>query len=75
MPAWQFQTHLNPNQTVTIPPEIVAQLRPDETVQVVLKTTKGNEDDEDKDWQQFAAEQFLNGYATGDDIYDQLPAG
>lgn len=75
MPAWQFQTHLNPNQTVTIPPEIVAQLRPDETVQVVLTTTTGDEVDEDEDWQRFAAEQFLKGYAPGDDIYDQLPAG
>jgi hypothetical protein len=73
MPAWQFQTHLNANQAVTIPPEIVAQLRPDETVQVVLKTAKG--DDEDEDWQRFAAGQFLKGYAPGDDIYDQFPAG
>jgi len=72
MPAWQFQTHLNPNQTVTVPPEIVAQLRPDETVHVVLKTAQ---DDEDQDWQHLAAEQFLQGYAPGDEIYDDFPTG
>ena len=74
MPAWQFQTHLNSNQTVTIPPEIVAQLRPDETVQVVVML-KTNDGDEEAEWNRFAAEQFLKGYAPGDDIYDQLPAG
>ena len=46
-------------------------LRPDEPVQVVLRTT---EDDEDADWQRFAAEQFLKGYAPGDEMYDHLPA-
>jgi hypothetical protein len=29
--------------------------------------------DEDTDWQRLAAEQFLHGYAPGDEIYDEVP--
>jgi hypothetical protein len=72
MPAWQFETHLNPDQTVTVPPEIVAHLKPEETVQVFLTTS---ETSEESDWRKMAAEQFLQGYAPGDDIYDQFSAG
>jgi hypothetical protein len=71
MPTWQFQTHLNPNQTVTIPPEVAIQLPPESEVHVVLVTGEND----DADWEHLAAEQFLEGYAPGDDIYDQLPEG
>jgi hypothetical protein len=43
MPTWQFQSHLNPNQTVTLPPDVAARLTPDSTVQVVLMTGDSNE--------------------------------
>lgn len=72
MPTWQFETHLNPNQTVTVPPDVAAQLGPEATLHVVLMSGDPNED---ADWQRLAAEQFFQGYAPGDDIYDQLPAG
>jgi mRNA interferase MazF len=41
------------------------------TVHVVLMT---GDTEEEADWQRLAAEQFFQGYAPGDDIYDQLPA-
>jgi hypothetical protein len=69
MPTWQFQTHLNPNQTVTVPPEVANQLARDATVQVVLMTGDSNED---ADWQRLATEQFFQGYGPGDAIYDEL---
>jgi hypothetical protein len=72
MPTWQFETHLNPNQTVTVPPEVASQLTPDATVHVMLMTADANED---ADWRRLATEQFAQGYAPGDDIYDQLSAG
>ena len=72
MATWQFQTHLNPNQTVTIPPEVANQLSPEMPIQVVLTT---GECSEDSDWQRLDSEQFVQGYAPGDDIYDDLPAG
>lgn len=72
MPTWQFQTHLNPNQTVSIPPNVANQLEPQAAVHIVLMT--GNPND-DADWQKLAAEQFLLGYAPSDDVYDRLPEG
>jgi hypothetical protein len=72
MPVWQFQGHLNPNNTVNIPPEVAGQLQPSEPVRVVL--VPGNADD-DAEWKHLAAEQFLRGYAPSDDIFDQLPSG
>jgi len=70
--TWQFETNLNPDRTLTVPPDVAAQLGPDTTVHVVLFTGDAAEE---ADWQRLAAEQFFQGYAPGDDIYDQLPAG
>lgn len=72
MATWQFESHLNPNQTLSVPPDVATHLRPDETVQVVIVST---DTDEEADWRRLAAEEFLKGYAPGDDIYDQLSDG
>ena len=72
MPTWQFDTQLNPNQTVTVPPDVAAQLSPDATVHVLLMAA---DQSQDADWLRLATEQFFQGYAPGDDIYDQLPTG
>ena len=50
--------------------ELAEQLDPDETVRVILVVQT-----EDEDWDRLAAEEFLKGYADGDAIYDELPAG
>jgi hypothetical protein len=70
--TWQFDTQLNPDRTLAVPPEVAAHLGPGATVHVVLFT---GEAAEEWDWKRLAADQFLQGYAPGDDIYDQLPAG
>jgi hypothetical protein len=72
MPTWQFDSQLNPNQTVSIPPEVASQLDPDSPVHVVLMTSAGSED---AVWQRLTTEQFLQGYGPGDEIYDNLPEG
>jgi hypothetical protein len=69
MPTWQFDCNLNPDHSVPIPADIAAKLRPDDRVHVVL--VAGDSVDE-LNWQRLAAEQFLDGYAPGDDIYDQI---
>jgi hypothetical protein len=56
---------------VTIPSEVAKQLPPDSEVRVVLMTG----DSEEPDWDRLTAEQFLEGYAPGDEIYDALPPG
>ena len=73
MPAFQFESHLGANLSVPIPPDIARQLKPNEPVRVVLLT--GEDEKADAEWNALAAEQFLKGYAPGDDIYDQLSAG
>jgi hypothetical protein len=70
--TWQFETNLNPDRTLSVPPDVAAQLGPDATVHVVLMT---GESAEEGDWQRLATEQFLEGYGPGDNIYDQLPTG
>ena len=70
--TWQFDTNLNPDRTLTVPADVAAQLDPNTTVHVVLMTGDAAEE---ADWHRLAAEQFLEGYGPGDEIYDQLPAG
>lgn len=70
MPTWQFDSHLTPDGSVVIPPDVAAQLHPQDALKVILST-----DAEAVDWQQLSAEQFFKGYGQGDDIYDQLPSG
>ncbi len=70
MKTLEFEAAVNPDSTVTLPPEIAAQVRGDQPVRVILVVS---EDAEEMDWKHAAAEQFLNGYDAGDAIYDQLP--
>ncbi|MBA3483282.1 MAG: hypothetical protein H0T51_15850 [Pirellulales bacterium] len=70
MPTWHFNGHLNPDHTLTVPPEVAAQMRTDEVVHIVLVA---GEPDGDADWRRLAVEQFLKGYGPGDEIYDQVP--
>jgi hypothetical protein len=70
MPTWQFENQLNQNQTVSVPPEVAAQLQPDETIHVVL--VSGEATDE-AHWKRLAAEQFRERYAPGDDEYRWVP--
>jgi hypothetical protein len=70
MPTWQFDSYLNSDGSVIIPQDVAAQLQPKEPVRVILST-----DEETADWQKLSAEQFLAGYGSGDEIYDQLPSG
>jgi hypothetical protein len=70
MKALEFRTQITAENTLALPPEISAQLSPDQTVRVLLLVS-GVEEKED--WNRLTAEQFLMGYAESDAIYDQLP--
>ena len=71
MKTLEFRASLNPDRTLTVPPELAAQLRPEQPVRVILLVSDA---DEDGAWARLTAEQFLTGYADGDAIYDELPA-
>ena len=70
MKTLEFRGRVSPVLTLTVPTELAVQLDPDETVRVILVVPT-----EDEDWDRFAGEEFLKGYAEGDAIYDELPAG
>ena len=72
MTAHEFWARINPDHTLTVPPEVAAQLQEKEMLRVVVIVSG---QDEDEPWTDLTTEQFLRGYAPGDVIYDDLPAG
>jgi hypothetical protein len=69
VPTWQFDSHCNPDGSVIIPADVAAQLQPSDALRVVIST---DQDPEAAEWQRMTAEQFLEGYVPGDEIYDLL---
>lgn len=65
----EFQTQIPPDGTLTLPPDIAAQIPGDDRVHVVLLVGDSSEDD---DWKRLTGDRFLAGYSSGDDIYDAL---
>jgi hypothetical protein len=72
MKTIEFESRLNPDGTLRVPEDVIAQVPPGEPVRVVLVVGDPNEDQE---WTRLAAAQFLKGYAESDGIYDQLSGG
>jgi hypothetical protein len=68
----QFETKLNDDRTLTVPPEAAAQLSPGQRLRVLLVV---DDSDEERDWVRMATEEFFKGYAESDAIYDELPGG
>jgi len=72
MKALEFQTRINPDHTLPLPPEIAMQIQHEQPVRVILLIP---ESIDDQDWAHLTAEQFLKGYSDSDAIYDKLSAG
>ncbi|QEG34633.1 hypothetical protein [Bythopirellula goksoeyrii] len=72
MPTWQFDTQFQSDGSLVVPPDVAAQLHPEDALRVVISTEN---DEEDAQWQRLVTEQFLKGYGPGDDIYDELSSG
>lgn len=69
--ALEFQSHINADSTLSVPPEVARQVAAERPIRVVLLI---GEDTDAPDWERLAAEEFLQGYAESDAIYDDLPA-
>ncbi len=69
MKAFEFQTSLTPSHTLELPAELYAQLAPGSAVRVIVLLPEVNEASE---WQQLTTEQFFEGYAESDSVYDKL---
>ncbi len=71
MNTLEFWASVNPDRTLTLPADIAAQIERDQHVRVILVIPGAD----DQAWTRLTADQFLKGYAPGDAIYDDLPAG
>jgi hypothetical protein len=71
MKAIEFQSQLNSDQTLTIPPSMRGALTIGQTVRVLILVPEG---EPDREWEQLAAEEFGQGYSDADAIYDQFSA-
>jgi hypothetical protein len=69
MKTLEFNTRVNPDNTLSVPPEMARELAPEQAVHVIVVLP---EPDEAQAWTRITAEQFLKGYAESDAIYDNL---
>ena len=69
MKTLEFDSHVTADKTLTVPSEVAVELEPEQSLRVIL-IVPGAE--EDRDWGQLTAEQFLKGYAESDSLYDDL---
>jgi hypothetical protein len=72
MKAFEFEGNVQPQGRLSIPPEVAAQLPPNQPVRVLLLVPELGEDAE---WARLTIEQFLKGYDDSDAIYDELSGG
>jgi hypothetical protein len=72
MKTLEFETQLNPDHTLQVPPAVAAEVPVGQTVRVLLVVADPTEEQE---WRRLGLEQFLKGYADSDAIYDQLSGG
>ena len=70
MKTLEFEAPLGTDHTLTVPPEIAAQVDRERPVRVILV----QRDDEGPSWERLSAEQFLAGYDEADAIYDDPPS-
>ncbi len=72
MKALEFRASVNPDNTLTVPSEIAAQVPPGLAVRVLMLLPEA---EDNKEWAELTAEQFLQGYSESDRIYDPLSTG
>ncbi len=69
MKAYEFPTKINRDGSIELPEGLKWVLPADQNVRVILLVDETT--DEQTEWDQLTAEQFLAGYAEADAIYDQ----
>ena len=72
MKTLEFDAQVGADATLKVPETLAAQIDAGQPVHVVLLFAESGDE---TDWKRLAAEQFLNGYAPSDSIYDDVPAG
>ncbi len=72
MKAYEFPTKVTPEGKLELPDALIDLLPDNQVVRVIILVNEPADVDEDAAWSRLAAEQFLNGYAEVDAIYDQV---
>jgi hypothetical protein len=72
MKAIEFESHLNPDQTLTVPASAMAAIPIGQPIRVLVLIPESALDEE---WERLAADDFGRGYADTDAVYDQLSSG
>jgi hypothetical protein len=69
MKAVEFQSRLNPDQTLPVPTSVLGAIPIGQPVRVLVLI---RETEMDQEWERLTAEDFGQGYADTDAVYDQL---
>jgi hypothetical protein len=72
MKAVEFQSRINPDQTLTVPASLIGAIPAGRAVRVLILVP---ESETDQEWENTAAEAFGQGYDDADAIYDKLSTG
>ena len=72
MKAIEFQAELQPNHTLSVPPDLAEGIPQGQPLRVLILIA---ESPEDQAWERLTAAEFGQGYADSDAVYDQLSAG
>jgi hypothetical protein len=72
MKAYELPSQVTADGKLTLPEAVLANLSNQQFVKVIMLINEGNEDQEQTEWSQMAAAQFLVGYSPSDDIYDEV---
>ena len=68
MKALEFESQVNPDKSLAVPPDIACQLPAYLAVRVILLLPER----EETEWASLTEAEFLGGYGSGDSIYDNL---
>ncbi len=69
MKAFEFQAEPKDGKTLIVPSNIAEQIPLHDSIRVIVLVDE--EEDVEREWMRFTNEQFLNGYAESDAIYDE----
>lgn len=69
MQAIEFSTEIKPNHTIEVPEAYAALLQAHQKVRIIILL---EEDEEQGLWNKMTTEQFLEGFAEEDSVYDKL---
>ncbi|MCB0521913.1 MAG: hypothetical protein H6577_16595 [Lewinellaceae bacterium] len=67
MQALEFSTEVKNGNTIQLPEKFAALLKGGKKVKIIILY-----EENEKDWELLTAQQFINGYAEEDSIYDKL---